>query len=299
MYHCIVNPDAGRRSGKEWAYTVKSFMNEHGKDVAIKEAQSAAEASQWVHQACLADSEGIIAVGGDGTVQAIVTGMLQNVKKCETPLGIISCGSGNDLVRSFGYWPKNEKGFLPQIIKGKQRTIDAIRVNDKACLNIANIGLDVRIVRNSLKYKQFLGKRAYLASAFVSIALHENIHLRIQIYDEGRESEIEGPFTLAAICNGQYYGGGMRITPPAQIDDGHITLCLVSALSRAKVLVLFPAMLLERHTNLKAVRFIQCQRCIITPQEGETLCIDGNLIECAAPLEFELLPGAIKVFWDC
>lgn len=306
MYHCIVNTRAGRGSGKEWISPIDAFMREQGKEIVFEEPKTEQEASIFAHNVCLSGSEGIIGIGGDGTVQKIVTGMLQNTKKCEIPLGIISCGSGNDLVRTFSssapIAKQSDKDYLSQFLMGiihnEHQTIDAIRINDKACLNVANIGLDARIVKNAKRLKKTLGGKAYLISAFISIVQHENLDLHIRIQNSEKEYDINGRYTLVAICNGQYYGGGMKIAPPARINDGRITLCLISELSRLKAFRLFPTVLTEQHVHLKEVKYVECERCIITPTNHQVdLCTDGNLSKSTGSIEFEILPNAMRVIF--
>ena len=269
-------------------------MKSHGREIVIKETIDVMDAVKWAKEACAANSQGIIGVGGDGTLQEIVTGMLDGCDKCDTPLGVISCGSGDDWRRSFGQRVSVE-ACLAGVLEGKTRVVDAIRANGMACLNISNMGLDEKIVRNALPLKKIFGKSSYVISALISILRHKNIRLVVDIEDG---KIIEGDFTLVAICNGQYYGGGMRITPPAQIDDGLITLCLVSAMSRLKVFTLFPVMLAEKHTKLNAIQYIECKQITLTPQDSQTLCIDGNLYEWDGPLDFKILPEAIRIFTD-
>ena len=292
MYHCIVNPAAGRGSGRRLIPVIKSFMKNHGKEIEIKETVNPMDAAKWAKEACAAGSRSIIGVGGDGTLQEIVTGMLDGHDKCDTPLGVISCGSGDDWRRSFGQ-EAGAEACLAAVLGGKTKVVDAIRANDMVCLNISNMGLDVRIVRNAQPLKKFFGKSSYVISAVISILKHKNVRL---VVDIGDGKVIEGDFTLAAICNGQYYGGGMRITPPAKMDDGLITLCLVSAMSRLRVLTLFPVMLAEKHTKLKAIRYIECKQITLTPLSPQTLCIDGNLYECEGSLDFKILPEALRIF---
>jgi len=294
VYHCIVNPAAGRGRGRELIPVIESFMKHHGKVIEIKETVNAMDAAKWAKAACEAGSQSIIGVGGDGTLQEIVTGMLDGRDKCDTPLGIVSCGSGDDWRRSFGQ-KADVEACLSAVLNGKIKTVDAIRANDMACLNISNIGLDAGIVRNAQPLKRIFGKSAYVVSAIISIFKHKNICLAI---DTGDGKTIEGDFTLVAICNGQYYGGGMRITPPAKMDDGLITVCLVDAMSRLKALTLFPIMLAEKHTKLKAIRYIECKQITVAPQGPQTLCIDGNLYGCEGPLDFNILPKAIRIFTD-
>jgi YegS/Rv2252/BmrU family lipid kinase len=290
---------------------VESFMKARGIEVDIKitgdtgpsrnghggvEASGSLsrDAASFAKEACAAGSEGIIAVGGDGTLQEIATGMLDGCNRCETPLGLIPCGSGNDWKRSFKNGPGDSiETCLQAMLDGHTKEIDAIRVNGMACLNIANIGLDAMIVRNARPFKQIFGEKSYVISAVISILRHKNIAVKVHI--DGAEYP-DGSFTLAAACNGQYYGGGMRISPSAVMDDGFITLCLVKPRGKLKTLALFPVMLLERHTGLRAISYIKCKSVALVPENDVMLCLDGNLYDWAGELRFELLPGAVRVF---
>ena len=237
------------------------------------------------------NSQGIICVGGDGTLQEVVSKMLYGQDKCDTPLCVIPCGSGNDWQRSVNIG-KTTEACLQALISGKTRTIDAIRANDSANINIANIGLDVEIVKRAQPLKKIFGTKSYTISAFISIALHKNKAMAIHI--DGQEYAND-KFTLVAICNGQYYGGGMRISPSAVIDDGKITLCVISALSRLQCLTLFPLVLLGRHTMLKAIKYIDCQKVTITPKTQQILSLDGNIHQAIGAQNFKILPAAIKI----
>ena len=300
MYHCILNPQAGRGDGPKFLPFIKESVKNDELDIKITTGPN--DAVNFAKEAVESKSQGIIAVGGDGTVQEIVTGMLSGRDKCDIPLKIISCGSGNDLKRSLNRLNKLAiKDVEDAGDANDTHYIDAIRVGERACLNIANIGLDAKIVYNARRFKRFFGKNAYVLSAIISIAGHKNIPLVVNL-DDGSvkldDSSVKNEFTLVAICNGQYYGGNMRIAPSAQIDDGLITLCMIDSLSKLKALTLFPLVLMDRHAGLKPIRYTECKKVSITTNGPQTLCLDGNLYECEGLVEFEILPSAIRVVVD-
>lgn len=293
MYHCIINPAAGRGNGLKLVSVISDFMNSHGIEFETNLTQSSQDAIKLAKKACASKSQGIIGVGGDGTIQEIATGMLEGRDSCDIALGVISCGSGNDLKRSFDLKPGLLVSVLNSLLKGNTQTIDAIRANKMVCLNIANIGLDAQIVRNAQPLKKIFGRSSYVISALISILRHKNIPLTIYI---DKEYKLQGYYTLAAACNGQYYGGGIRIAPKASLADGLITLCLISPMHPLKTLTLFPLALIGKHTGLKAVRYIECRK--ITINSEEILCLDGNLYENdhnINSINFEILPGAIQI----
>ena len=88
----------------------------------------------------------------------------------------------------------------------------------------------------------------------------------------------------------------MRVAPHASLTDGKITLCLVEAMSRPKIMVLFPSLMMERHDKLKAVKFLECESLKVTLPCSETLCLDGNLYPVDNSVEYKILPEALRVF---
>jgi len=297
-------------------------LRENNIDFEILRTTEPMEARRLSREACESKSEGIIAIGGDGTLQEIALGMREawpSEAVMPTPLAVLPCGSGNDFALTFGgtqtfggdkhVYKKLEFNrvcsCVENIIKNKIIPIDLIRVtgemvckassqtfNENACVNIANLGLDARIVHNAHAFKKRFGKHAYLAAAYKSISQHKNIKLELNADGDKRF----GSYTLLAVCNGQYYGGGLRISPSAQLDDGKITLCEIDEMNRLMAMALFPTVIFEKHTKIKKVGYSLCERLTVSVGDGEVLCLDGNLYDVAGDLQFELMKGALRMF---
>jgi YegS/Rv2252/BmrU family lipid kinase len=300
LHHIIVNPAAGKGRSLALLPKLLELMEIHGMPCEVCRTARAMDAFRMAQAACEAESRGIIGIGGDGTIQEITAGMAQAAQGqalIPTPLGVMPCGSGNDFALTIQGKKKADshyavKAFFHGIKENRTRKIDLIKADGMAYINIANMGLDARIVQNAAGLKKTFGRYAYLAAVYKSIAQHSNMGLAIEVNGE----RLEGAYTLLAACNGQYYGGGMRIAPAARVDDGKITLCLVGGLSRPKTMVLFPSLLLQAHTRLKAVRFIPCERFTLHYEGAQALCMDGNLYEKKGPVTFEVMPRALKLF---
>ena len=290
MYHIIVNPIAGKgRTLEKLPLLTRLFdASKLSHEVIVTQCpMDAYEKAKFISQT---GSKGIIGIGGDGTIQEIVAGMADAFTgPIPIPLGIFPGGSGNDFVMTLAggkknalarYKKKNQhasaKEFFEAVTANRTTTVDLINASGMAYLNIGNVGLDARVVRNAIAYKQRYGRYAYVAAVYKSIAQHKNMPLKIDI--DGRTTE--GDYTLVAVCNGQYYGGGLHIAPKARLDSGKINLCLVKALSRPKTMVIFPSLMAEQHEKLKAVSFHECEEVRINLQSGtECLSLDGNLHE--------------------
>jgi len=302
MFHIIVNPIAGRgHSLKQLTFLTKCF-DDKGLEYEVYKTTAPMDGYEKTRTICADGSEGIIGVGGDGTIQEIVAGM-GSVFKDESiipiPLAIFPCGSGNDFAITLyknKYRKKKSKqvaeGIFDAVINRRLHTVDLIKADGMAFLNIGNIGLDAHIVKDALQFKERFGSYAYLAAVYKSITQHKNLPLVINAGEEVFSEQ----YAFAAVCNGRYYGGGLKIAPHAEVDDGKITFCFVKAMSRPKAMMLFPTLLFSLHTRLKQVRYLNCESLTIALPHTELLCLDGNLYEKSGSITFEVVPGALQLF---
>jgi len=311
MYHIIINPTAGRGLGQsQYLPNLIEAFNEYNLEHKVHITTKSKDGYVFAKQICeqYPDSTGIIGVGGDGTMQEIVAGMVDaypNREKIRIPLALFPGGTGNDFVMAIeggkaamkAKYMRNikagAKAFAEGICRRNLRTIDLITANDVAYLVAGNIGIDARIVHNAVALKPKYGGQAYLAAAYKSIMQHKNIPMEISLNGKTFTND----FTLLAICNNSTYGGGLPIAPPAKFDDGKITLCMVNGMSRLKLGVLFPSLLVKKHVHLKDITFEECTELRITLPPGvETLCLDGNLFPVEGEIHFKILPSVLDVF---
>ena len=308
MHHIIVNPAAGKGRTVQLMLLLAELMDDSEIPYMTHITAAAMDGFNIAKSVCeLKETQAVIGIGGDGTLQEIVAGMI-SAKECagtqNIPLGIFAAGSGNDFAISIEgsktaaitARKKSKKDavydFFEKLCERRTRFVDVITANGLAYLNVGNIGIDARIVSNAVALKPTFGRHAYLAATYRSIVQHENLRLKIRV--DGKN--LDGKYTLVAACNGRYYGGGMHISPSAEIDDGKITLCMVDELSRPKIMVLFPSLMAERHEKLKAVRYLNCKTATIIPEKPITLCLDGNLYPEQKEIRFKILPKALEVF---
>ena len=253
--------------------------------------------------------KGIIGMGGDGIMQEIVAGMVDAFpessqgQRIPIPLGILPSASGNDFMSTLEgdkskahakYRKEPEtvvKNFFDTLMRGRIRTIDVITAGGMGFINIGHVGLDVQIALNAAKLKSQYDEYAYWVSGFKSVLSHGNIPLVI----ETPEARQEGKYVFVTVCNGQYYGGGMRIAPHARIDDGKITSCILRPMSRLRTLSALSKLLGEKHERLKNLSFVSCDELkLIMPPT--LLCLDGNFYEREGETIFRVLPLVLDLF---
>jgi len=300
VHHIIVNPVAGRGRTMQYHSQICEALSQRGISYTSHITAKIRDAYHLAKQACLQQAAGIIGIGGDGTIQEIVAGMVDafpHGNKIPTPLGIFPGGSGNDFVSTLEN-AKHKKTisishFANTIAKRSLRTVDIITANGEAFLNIGNIGIDAKIVESAAALKPKFGGQAYLAAVYRCIVRHKNILATITVDGQPHTQEV----TLVAVCNGQYYGGGLHIAPGAKINDGKITLCIIDRLSRPKLMLLFPSLLIKKHVQLREVNFVECTEVVLSvPQGTGALCLDGNLYPIEKNIVFKILPNVLDVF---
>ncbi len=292
----IVNPVAGKGRTGEYVPIIKKHCEENNVDHVIELTNSPGHATEIAKAAQSKGFDRIYSVGGDGTVNEIVNGMVGS----DISLAVVPGGSGNDFVRSIGIDPgkKRPSGsyiekILLQLLKGRERAIDLARVNGRFFVNIASVGFDARVVESTMKFKKkpgISGSMAYVLGIISAVWGLKNYNLVLDM--DG--SEMRSATLLAAIANGRYYGGGMMPVPGASIDDGLLSVCHVAGQTRRRVLRLFPRYMEGSHGSIEGVSFHTCRKIVVSSDEEVPLNIDGELMR-TSKAEFEIYPRAIKV----
>ncbi len=194
----------------------------------------------------------IVSCGGDGTVHEVANGLANT----ETPLMLLPFGTGNDFAKKIYGVKKIDAfnvvkafGLHSGKIKYRVKPIDLIDYNGEKCINVMSYGLDTKVEtigkKLSDKFK-FLGHQAYNIAIIPSIMQSMKYKINIDINcidDNGKPYKITKTpmdYTLFAICNASYYGGGFCPAPDARLDDGLLDYCIADAMNLVQALPLIP-----------------------------------------------------------
>jgi len=102
------------------------------------------------------------------------------------------------------------------------------------------------------------------------------------------------PTILAAFANAPAYGGGMKIAPHAQLDDGKLDVCIVRAMGRLKLFCLFPTVYFGEHLGFREVEYSQAETARLETESPIDVYADGEYV-CQTPVEFSVARNALKV----
>lgn len=285
----IINPIAGGGKAKELLPLIEEKMKLNKIDYQIMETDKPKEATTIVEQSKI---KIVIAVGGDGTVNEVAKGI---INRGNGSLGIIPGGTGNDMCKSLGL-SMDPIEALETIIRGKTKEMDIGLANEKYFLNIASVGFDAQVVRNTDKIKtKISGRVAYILGVLLTLITYRIKPTDIEIDGIAHHKNM----LLLAVGNGQYYGGGMKIIPTAKIDDGYLHLCLVKDISNLKALFLFPSIFKGEHLKYEKYVEIYKAKNILIKTKGEFyLNIDGDLILTNDVAEFKISQNKLNIIYD-
>jgi len=218
----ILNPAAGRCRAMRHQQTLESLLQQAsghtGMTWRMVCTTRAGQATELARQAAEEGASLVVAAGGDGTCGEVANGIVGMPAR----LGILPLGTGNDFARCAGI-SENLQTAVENLFTGKPRRVDLGWVNGRYFLNIAGCGFDAAVAERVNRGFRFVsGTAAYIAAVVHTLITFKPPHMRITMDDE----EVYLRALLCTVANTQSYGGGMRIAPYAQIDDGLLDVCI-------------------------------------------------------------------------
>lgn len=286
LYVLILNPEAGCGKALACLGEVETLLQQRGMEYRVDRADEPEAATRFARRAVEEGCDGVIVIGGDGTIFNVVNGMVGS----ELPLLFVSCGTGNDFVRSLRL-PSNPIEALRVQLDAKQRRIDVGRMNSLYFLNVSGTGFDVDVLRHAEEYKRkYTGLTPYLRGLRDAVREYRP-QTALLSFDGGPEERVS--FAILSVGNGRFIGGGMRAVPEAQVDDGLFDVVIVKPVRRWMILPLIVFFITGKHVALRLARTQRCRRFSVRC-EGMTINLDGEL-RSADSARYELLPGALTV----
>ena len=285
----IINPTAGKGKTLEFIPEIKELFKELQEDYRIEITNYAGHATEIVRNYVDKGEYRIYSVGGDGTLNEVLNGMMGS----NSTLAVIPGGSGNDFFRSINS-NHQLQNLLYKTVKGEGKWMDVGKVNEQYFLNISSVGFDAETAFHTRIVKKIpfiKGSTAYYIGILLTI--FKNKKYQVEISCNGRK-EFSGEVLLTAIANGRFYGGGIQPAPDAKLDDGKLDMCIVKGLGRFRILSLLPLYQKGKHTNMKEVIISQGDKIEIYCNNEIPLNIDGEVSLVKEAL-FGIFPESIKI----
>ncbi|HET7277142.1 MAG TPA: diacylglycerol kinase [Dermatophilaceae bacterium] len=281
----LTNPTAGKGRGARTAAMALPRLLEAGYDVRSLVGRSPEDAMELARQ-CVADGiEALVVCGGDGMVHLGV----QAVAGTDTPLGIIPAGTGNDVARYLDL-PRSDPALAADIVaRGKERVIDLARVGSVHFVTVLAAGFDAIVNERANAMAWPKGQMRYNLATLAELRVLAPIPYVLEL--DGVEERLEA--TLVAVGNGPSFGGGLRITEGAELDDGMLDVVVIRPLSKLGLLRTYPKLFKGTHVHAPQYQHHRVRRVTVAAP-GIVAYADGERIG-ALPLTIEVVPGALRV----
>lgn len=292
----IVNPRAGSgRARRRWPRAARLLAGRLG-PVTVRFTEGPGHATTLARELAGAGYDLLIVAGGDGTLNEVVNGILMG--SAEPRIGVLPLASGGDFARTLGL--SRLAPAVNALAAGHSRRIDAFRARfrgpggapaERCFLNAASFGLGAVAALGVRGWCRAVpGSARYLAAAIPTLAFGRSFRVTLSL-DDGPPATFD--ITTAAVANGQYQGGGIRIAPEAALDDGLADITVVERVSLAEVARNLPILYSGALYSYPKVRHWRAARVRVSAETEVPVELDGEPVG-TLPLEIEVLPHSLR-----
>ncbi|GED96182.1 diacylglycerol/lipid kinase family protein [Gordonia crocea] len=296
----LANPMARKGTGRQIAGEVDQLLRGHGVAARILVGADLADAERLAAQAVADDTvEALVAVGGDGSIRLA----LEAAAGSSTPVGIIPAGTANDLARTLGVPLRDLPAAVGIIVDGHTAPIDLGRARlagadgdpaEALFVTVAATGFDADVTDRANHMRWPRGKARYLVAAVAEVARLAPRRFTVRV--DG-DTVVDGDVIFTAIGNTRSYGGGMLITPDADLHDGLLDATIatkVPGVGRMTLLRLLPTVFSGKHVEQEMVRTARGSRIEVDSTPPALVSVDGDIVG-RLPATFETIPDAVRV----
>jgi diacylglycerol kinase (ATP) len=291
MILLIANEKANWGSGRRKVRQATTWLNEKGLCASVFTTEYPGHARELAATVAAQEIDTVVVIGGDGTVNEVISGLLTSRRNDMPDIGIIPAGSSNDFSKSLGI-PQRWREACEVIARGSVREVDAGQVGPHYFCSASCLGYFAEVAARSLEMKKLRGSLRYVIPAFGVIRnMTEGWEMTVRA--DGRV--LHSNYAVLLVGNAPRFGG-LTMLPGARPDDGRLDCLLIEMAGRWEALQLIPLAYrkaLARHR--KATRF-QTASLSVALTRPTRICNDGEMIrDVVKSLEYRVLPRRLRI----
>ena len=268
----IFNPKARSEKSRGLA----EALREAAPEAELRMTSGPGDARRLAAEAAREGFRVVAAAGGDGTVNEVANGLAGT----QAALGVLPVGTMNVFAKEHDLPEKLDEAWAV-IRAGNQREIDLLAANDTHFIQLAGVGLDAQVVKETTwESKKNLGPLSYLISA-AQIAARTPPKLIV----EAGGVKSEGSFVL--IGNGRFYGAKLVLFPKARVDDGLLDVLIFKNIGYLDLAKYLAGVFMGRHTGMDGVEYFQVSEATVRSEQEVPVEVDGEL-SGALPVTFRV-----------
>lgn len=281
----LTNPTSGKGRGARILDEVLPGLRAAGFACHSVQGSDAEESLELARQCVAAGVETLAVVGGDGMVHLAI----QALAHSRTRLGLIPAGTGNDVARYFDIPRKDVKAAVDVLVAGKERVVDLAKVGPTYFVTVLAAGFDAIVNERANQMTWPKGQMRYNIATLAELRTFSPLPYVLEV--DGVEHRFDA--MLVAVGNGESFGGGLRITEGASLDDGELDVVVIGPMKKRELVTTYPKLFKGTHvTHPKYVHYRGREITVAAP--GITAYADGERI-AALPLTVTVQPSALRV----
>ncbi len=281
----LTNPTSGKGKGGRFRDAALGRLTDAGIEVTSLQGSSADEALDLARTAVADGVDALVVCGGDGMVHLGV----QATARTQVPLGIIPAGTGNDVARYFDLPRKDPVAAADRVIGGQERVIDLARAGDRYFITVLAAGFDAIVNERANRMTWPKGQMRYNLATLAELRVFEPLPYVLDI--DGTEHRLDA--MLVAVGNGPSFGGGLRITEGAILDDGMLDVVIIKPMSKTGLIRTYPKLFKGTHRGVPQYEH-HLARKVTVAAPGIVAYADGERFG-PLPLTLECAAGALTV----
>jgi diacylglycerol kinase (ATP) len=281
----LTNPTSGKGRGMRTAAIARPRLQEAGFTVRSLVGRDADEAQDLARWAVAEGVESLVVVGGDGMVHLAVQALVGS----ETSLGIIPAGTGNDVARYLELPRSDPQAAADVVVGSRTRRIDLARTAGQHYVTVLAAGFDSKVNERANAMTWPRGQMRYTLATLSELRVFEPLPYTLEL--DGAVRRLDA--MLVAVGNGPSFGGGLRITHGASIDDGLLDVVIIKTMGKLDLVRTYPKLYTGGHTTHPQYEHHRV-RTVTVAAPGIVAYADGERLG-ALPLTVDVVPGALKV----
>jgi diacylglycerol kinase (ATP) len=281
----LTNPSAGKGAGSRTAAIALPRLREAGFEVKELIGRDGPEAIALARRAVAEGAESLVVVGGDGMVHMAV----QALAHTEVSLGIIPCGTGNDVARYLDIPRRDPQAAADVVIGSHVKEIDLAKAGPSYFVTVLAAGFDSLVNERANRMQWPRGQMRYNLATLAELRVFRPLPYTLEMDGVARRLDA----MLVAVGNGPSFGGGLRITHGASITDGMLDVVIIKPMSKVDLVRTYPKLYTGGHTRHPQYEHHRV-RTVTVAAPGVVAYADGERIG-ALPLTVEVAPRALRV----
>jgi YegS/Rv2252/BmrU family lipid kinase len=266
----IVNALARGGRTRQLFPKIRNWLLESPHEFSFKITQSPDEMRFEILNAPSQGFNAVLLVGGDGTVHQSLPALIGT----NLPFGFLPCGRGNDFARNIGASLNlKDNCSLPSHLSFIQS--DLPKINHTPFVSVAYVGFDAEVNRLANSGKGFFGGTlGYIVCVLRALKNFKPFEIEMIIDNNNLRERV----MMVTIANGPFYGGGMKIAPQADMNDGVLDICIVKEISKWELLRQFPKVFKGTHIFHPKILMSSGRNIKLLSDERRDIFADGEYV---------------------